>query len=63
MLTSPSGELLPSDLLVLVLAKLCLVRDIKRVKSTCRAFLAAAPAAEQAHRRVCLLYTSPSPRD
>ena len=53
MLTSPSGELLPSDLLVLVLAQLCLVRDIKGVKSTCKAFLAAAPEAEKAHRRVC----------
>ena len=53
MLTSPSGELLPSDLLVLVLAKLCLVRDIKRVKRTCRAFRDAAPEAEKAHRRVC----------
>ena len=31
MLTSPSGELLPSDLLVLVLVKLSLVRDINVV--------------------------------
>ena len=44
---------LPSDVLSLVLAQLCLVRNIKGVKRTCRAFRDAAPAAEQAHRRVC----------
>ena len=58
MLTSPSGELLPSDLLVLVLAQLSLVRNIKRVKSVCKAFLAAAPEAEKAHRRVCFEHAS-----
>ena len=55
-------EVLPSEILSLVLAQLCLVRNIKGVKRTCRAFRDAAPAAEQTHRR-CLLYTSPSPRD
>ena len=54
MLTSPSGELLPSDLLVLVLAQLSLVRNIKGVKRVCRAFRDAAGPAEQIHRRVCL---------
>ena len=44
---------LPSEILSLVLAQLCLVRNIKGVKRTCRAFRDAAPAAEQAHRRVC----------
>ena len=44
---------LPSDVLGLMLAQLCLVRNIKGVKRTCRAFRDAAPAAEQAHRRVC----------
>jgi WD40 repeat protein len=37
-----------------VLAQLCLVRNIKGVKRTCRAFRDAAPEAEEAHRRVCL---------
>ena len=59
MLTSPSGELLPSDLLVLVLAQLSLVRNIKGVKRTCRALRDAAPAAEQAHRRVCFEHNEP----
>ena len=43
----------PTEILSLVLAQLCLVRNIKGVKRTCRAFRDAAPAAEQAHRRVC----------
>ena len=46
---------LPSEILSLVLAQLCLVRNIKGVKRTCRAFRDAAPAAEQAHRRVCFV--------
>ena len=37
---------LPTDALGLVLAQLCLVRNIKRVKSVCKAFRAAATAAE-----------------
>ena len=44
---------LPIEILSLVLTQLCLVRNIKGVKRTCRAFRDAAPAAEQAHRRVC----------
>ena len=44
---------LPTEVLSLVLSQLCLVRNIKGVKRTCRAFRDAAPAAEQAHRRVC----------
>jgi WD40 repeat protein len=52
MLTSPSGELLPSDILILVLAQLRLVRDIKEAR-VCRALRDAAPAAERIHRRVC----------
>ena len=43
---------LPTDVLSLVLAQLCLVRNIKGVKRTCRAFRDAAPEAEKAHRRV-----------
>ena len=45
---------LPTEIFSLVLAELCLVRNIKGVKRTCRAFRDAAPAAEQAHRRVCM---------
>jgi len=44
---------LPSDALSLVLAQLCLVRDIKRAKRTCRAFRDAAAEAERKHRLVC----------
>ena len=44
---------LPTEVLSLVLSQLCLVHNIKGVKRTCRAFRDAAPAAEQAHRRVC----------
>ena len=44
---------LPTDALSLVLAQLSVVRNIKGVKRTCRAFRDAAPIAEQAHRRVC----------
>jgi hypothetical protein len=46
-------EALPSEVLSLVLAQLCLVRDIKSVKRTCRAFRKASRNAEQEHRRVC----------
>ena len=46
-------EALPSEILSVVLAQLCLVRDIKSVKRTCRAFRKASRNAEQAHRRVC----------
>ena len=46
---------LPSEIISLVLSQLCLVRNIKYVKRTCRAFRDAAPAAEQAHRRVCFV--------
>ena len=45
---------LPTDALSLILAQLRLVLNIKGVKRTCRAFRDAAPAAEQAHRRVCM---------
>lgn len=41
---------LPSDALILVLAHLPLVRNIKGTKRTCRAFLDAAPEAEKAFR-------------
>ena len=44
---------LPTEVLSLVLSKLSLVRNIKGAKRTCRAFRDAAPAAEQAHRRLC----------
>ena len=44
---------LPNEIISFVLTKLGLVRNIKGVKRTCRAFRDAAPAAEQAHRRVC----------
>ena len=44
---------LPTDVLSLVLAQLCLVGNIKGVKRTCRAFRDAAAEAEKAHRRVC----------
>ena len=43
---------LPTDALSLTLAQLRLVRNIKGVKRTCRAFRDASPAAEQSHRRV-----------
>ena len=39
---------LPSEILSLVLAQLCLVRNIKGTKRTCRAFCDAAPEAEKA---------------
>ena len=51
-------DLLPSDVLVLVLAQLCNTRNIKGVKRTCRAFRDAAPEAEKAHRRVCFEHAS-----
>ena len=44
---------LPTEILSLVVAQLCLVRNIKGVKRTCRAFRDAAPEAEKAIRRVC----------
>ena len=44
---------LPSEILILVLAQLCLVRNIKAVKRTCRAFRDAAPAAEHGS---CVLF-------
>ena len=50
---------LPTDVLGLVLAQLCLVRNIKGVKRTCHAFRAAAAAAEQARRRVCFEHAVP----
>ena len=43
---------LPSEILSLVLAQLCLVRNIKGTKRTCRAFCDAAPEAEKALRRL-----------
>ena len=49
----PALLALPTEVLSLVLAQLCLVRNIKGVKRTCRAFRDSVPAAEQAHRRVC----------
>ena len=51
-------EVLPSEILSLVLAQLCLVRNIKGVKRVCRAFRDAAGPAETAHRRVCLEHDS-----
>ena len=44
---------LPTEIISLVQTQLSLVRNIKGVKRVCRAFRDAAPAAEQAHRRVC----------
>ena len=44
---------LPTEILSLVLAQLCLVRNIKAVKRTCRAFRDAAPAAEHGS---CVLF-------
>ena len=44
---------LPTDALSLVLAQLHLVRNIKGVKRTCRAFRDAAPAAEHGS---CVLF-------
>ena len=49
---------LPSEILSLILAQLCLVRDIKKARA-CRALRGAAPAAEQAHRRMCLEHACP----
>ena len=51
-------EVLPSEILSLVLAQLCLVRNIKRVKRVCRAIRNAAGPAEQIHRRTCYEYTA-----
>ena len=45
-------EVLPSEILSLVLAQLCTVRTIKGTKRTCRAFRDAAPEAEKAVRRL-----------
>ena len=44
---------LPTEILSLVLAQLCLARNIKAVKRTCRAFRDAAPAAEHGS---CVLF-------
>ena len=44
---------LPTKILSLVLAQLCLARNIKAVKRTCRAFRDAAPAAEHGS---CVLF-------
>ena len=41
-------EVLPSEILSLVLAQLCLVRNIRKTKRTCRAFRDAAGPVEQA---------------
>jgi hypothetical protein len=43
-------EVLPSEILILVLAQLPLVRNIKGVKRTCRALRDAAPPAEKEYR-------------
>ena len=50
---------LPSEVLSLILAQLRLVRNIKRVRCTCRAFRDAAVEAEKAHRRVCFEHAAP----
>ena len=44
-------EVLPSEILSLVLAQLCLVHNIRKTKRTCRAFRDAAGPVEQDLRR------------
>ena len=52
-------DALPSEILILVLAQLCVVRDIKGTKRTCRAFRDAAPEAEKAVRRLIFEHAEP----